>query len=241
MQYYGMSNKGKVRGNNEDFFHIPENENDYKLFIVADGMGGENAGEVASALAVSEAVVCFRDGIKNENDIPLLLRRAVNASNKLVYNTAKSSSEYDNMGTTLVCAYFDSNTVFVANVGDSRCYKLSNGVFKQISIDHSFVQEMLDKGLITEGEAKNHPNKNLITRAIGVDRFVNADIFNEPWEKGDMLLLASDGLSGMLQKSEIEDIVKGCSDCRDGVKKLIKAANAAGGKDNITAILISEV
>lgn len=238
MNFFGLSNKGKVRGNNEDYFHIPKEENDIKLFIVADGMGGENAGEVASCLAVSSIALHVLANFQEIEDVPLLLRQAINNANKTVYQTAKADKNYNHMGTTVVCAIIKDNVVYVANVGDSRCYLVNENNLQQISIDHSFVQEMIDKGLLSVDEAKNHPNKNLITRAIGVDRFVDTDVFIKPFNKGDKLLLATDGLTGMIDKETISSIINSENDCKKAVEKLIDSANDAGGKDNITAVLI---
>lgn len=238
MNFFGLSNKGKVRGNNEDYFHIPKEENDVKLFIVADGMGGENAGEVASCLAVSSIALHVLANYQDIDDITLLLRQAINNANKTVYQTAKSDKNYNHMGTTVVCAIIKDNVVYVANVGDSRCYLVNENNLQQISIDHSFVQEMIDKGLLSVDEAKNHPNKNLITRAIGVDRFVDTDVFIKPFNKGDKLLLATDGLTGMIDSEKISSIINSENNCKKAVEKLIDSANEAGGKDNITAVLI---
>ncbi|MBE7091567.1 MAG: Stp1/IreP family PP2C-type Ser/Thr phosphatase [Clostridiales bacterium] len=238
MEYFGLSNKGKVRGNNEDFFHIPQNDDDIKMFIVADGMGGENAGEVASCLAVSSIALHIKENYNSIDDIPLLLRQALNSANKTVYETAKTDINYKKMGTTVVCAIIKDGLCYVANVGDSRCYIVNENNLQQISIDHSFVQEMVDKGLLSYDEAKNHPNKNLITRAIGVERFVLIDVFSKPFKKGDKLLLASDGLTGMVDYENISSIINNSETCEDAVKNLIDSANEAGGKDNITAVLI---
>ena len=239
MQYFGLSNKGMVRGSNEDFFHVPQDTDDKTFFIVADGMGGENAGEVASCLAVSSAAVYLNENFYKENDVAILLRKALNSANKVVFETARSDVNYSSMGTTMVCAVIKNDQVFVANVGDSRCYIVTENNLEQISIDHSFVQEMVDKGMLTVDEAENHPNKNLITRAIGVAKFVNVDVFVKKWKKGDKILLASDGLTGMVHASEISKIINESSDCEKAVNKLIESANNAGGRDNITAVLIS--
>ncbi len=234
MQYFGLSNKGRVREGNEDFFHVPQSTKD-NVFIVADGMGGENAGEVASSLAVSSTVVFLHE--HSENDKSLLLRKAINYANKIVYKTAQSGSEYASMGTTLVCALIDGDDVFVANVGDSRCYVFYDNLLEQVTVDHSFVQEMVNKGFLSLEEAEKHPNKNLITRAIGISKFVNADIFKLKLKKGMKILLATDGLTGMVNSMDISDILKR-SDCKNCVEELIKKANDAGGIDNITAVLI---
>ncbi len=236
MQYCGLSNKGKVRGNNEDFFYVPEKDG-IQVFVVCDGMGGENAGEIASALAVSEIVVYIEENF-NEKDRALLLRKALLNANKTVLDTAKSDNRYDSMGTTAVCALPENDKVYIANVGDSRCYMFSDFKCEQISVDHSYVQEMVDKGVLTPEEARIHPNKNLVTRAIGVDRFINVDVFVHTWKKGDRLLLASDGLTGMVDDEKLTEIICNAKSAKDGVEALVKAANDAGGKDNITSVLI---
>ncbi len=239
MKYSGLSNKGKVRGSNEDFFHVPFGSEDIKLFIVADGMGGVNAGEVASSLAVASVAEFIRENYASVTDMRLLLRRAMSEANKTVYQTARSDKNFDSMGTTVVAAIIRDGLVYVANVGDSRCYLLRNGILKQISVDHSYVQEMVDKGVLTPTEAQVHPNRNLITRAIGAERFVDVDVFCQSWEKHDRLLLATDGLTGMLNEEQIKQIISSDADCSRITDELIRAANEAGGKDNITAVFIA--
>ena len=238
MRYAGMSSVGKVRGNNEDFFHVPRDEHDVPLFVVADGMGGMNAGEIASALAVADVVTCVRRQNRRVTDKPLLLRKAVTQANTTVFKTARSDIHYVNMGTTLVCALLDGDRIHIANVGDSRCYLLSGPSFEQVSVDHSYVQEMLSQGLITPEEAKHHPNRNLITRAVGSERFVTADVFTRPFLPGDRLLLASDGLTGMIEPELLRQVLAEENDCEQAVRRLITLANDAGGRDNITAVVI---
>ncbi len=238
MQFYGMSNKGKVRGNNEDFYHV--SDSDIKLFVVADGMGGVNAGEVASALAVS-SIVDYINSHYDVADRALLLRQAISSANSVVYNTSRSSSKYESMGTTVVCALIDGDMLNVANVGDSRCYLFSKNELNQISTDHSYVQELIDSGMLTKEQARVHPNRNLITRAIGIERFVKIDTFCIDWKPNDKLLLASDGLTGMISEEKMKDILNSDGDCKSIVEQLIDAANNAGGCDNITAVLVQNV
>ena len=240
MQYYGLSNTGKVRGNNEDFFHVPLKDGDVRLFVVADGMGGMNAGEVASSLAVADLVNFVEEHLKEADDPALLLRQAIGKANLCVYQTSRTDEEYASMGTTVVCALFIGNLVYVANVGDSRAYLLHDNALTQISVDHSYVQEMVDRGMLTVKEAQQHPNKNLITRAVGVDRFVKVDVFCRSWQKGDQLLLASDGLTGMVPEEIIQKILLSSHTVRKKTEALIRKANDLGGRDNITAILIAE-
>lgn len=237
MNFYGSSNTGRVRGNNEDFFHTSTGEK-YSLFIVADGMGGESAGEVASALAVSSISNFIKENFDAFDDIPLLLHKSIAEANSVVYQTAKSKDIYENMGTTVVMALLTGNKIFVANVGDSRCYIQNQDGIKQVSIDHSYVQEMVDKGFLTEEEAKHHPDKNLITRAIGTEKFIRSDVFCLSASAGERILLTSDGLTNMLENSDISQILMSSDDTKIIVDKLISEANFAGGKDNITAIVV---
>jgi protein phosphatase len=223
---------------NQDAYYASQPSDTVGLYVVADGMGGENAGEVASSLAVSSVAIHVKEHYNDVNDVPLLLRQALNNANKVVYETSKTDKNYKNMGTTVVCAIIKDGICYVANVGDSRCYIVTENTLEQISVDHSFVQEMVDKGLLSIDEAKNHPNKNMITRAIGVERFVSVDVFSKPFKQGDKLLLASDGLTGMIDSDKIRSIINTSNNCETAVIELIDSANDAGGKDNITAVLI---
>ena len=238
MKFYGLSNTGKVRGNNEDFYHIPTNEEEQRLFIVADGMGGACAGEVASSLAVADTVQFINANFNNYDDRALLLRKAIGSANKTVFATSKADRIYESMGTTLVAALIENQKVFVANVGDSRCYIISKNKMEQVSVDHSFVQELVDKGMLTRAEAKHHPDRNLITRAIGSDKHVAVDVFCKDFNAGDRILLASDGLTSMIEENEIEQIMLSGDDPKVIVNTLVEKANEAGGKDNVTVVVV---
>ena len=238
MKFYGLSNTGRVRGNNEDFYHVPTNEKEQRLFIVADGMGGACAGEVASTLAVADTAEFVNGNINDFDDRALLLRKAIGNANKTVFNTSKSETTYESMGTTLVAALIEEKKVFVANVGDSRCYIISKNKMEQVSIDHSFVQELIDKGMLTKEEAQHHPDRNLITRAIGAEKHVAVDVFCKDFNKTDRLLLASDGLTSMLAEEEIKKIMLSSEEPEKIVTQLVEKANEAGGKDNVTAVVV---
>ena len=238
MRYFGMSSRGRVRDNNEDFFHVPQDASDVPLFIAADGMGGENGGEIASALAVSSVAPFVKERYAASHDLSLLLHQAVNEANRTVFQTAQSDAQYAGMGTTLVCALFRDDLAFIANVGDSRCYFFHENELEQVSVDHSYVQEMVNSGILTKDQARSHPQKNLITRAVGSERLVRTDVFCRRMCEGDKLLLATDGLTGMLTEKTIRDILSEETDCEQTVRRLIRAAEDAGGNDNITAILV---
>jgi len=239
MSFCGLSNPGRLRENNEDCYHIPRNGDALKnLFIVADGMGGAKAGEVASALAISAAYTLFEAEYSTHCDISLLVRRAINEANKVVYNAALADKRFSNMGTTMTLALIESEYLYIGNVGDSRAYLLSNGKLKQLTNDHSLVQELIDSGIISKSEAYNHPERNVITRSLGNERFVRVDVFTAIWQKGDILLLTTDGLTGMVNEESIQEILLQKIVCRQKVEKLIAAANSAGGRDNITVVCV---
>ena len=236
MQYCGLSNKGKVRGNNEDFFYVPEIDG-IQVFVVCDGMGGENAGEIASALAVSEIVVYIEENF-NEKDRALLLRKALLNANKTVLDTAKSDNRYDSMGTTAVCALPENDKVYIANVGDSRLYLFNGESLKLITRDHSFVEELVRSGVITREQAETHPQRNILMRAVGTSPFIKADTGIVEWKDGDIIMLCSDGLHGSMNISLAEEILSSESNLLTACDRLTDAALAAGSSDNVTVVLV---
>ncbi|MGI6262391.1 MAG: Stp1/IreP family PP2C-type Ser/Thr phosphatase [Succiniclasticum sp.] len=226
---------GKVRENNEDSLLLLHP----KLFAIADGMGGYNAGEVASVLSLYS----LRDASPElENaapeDLIPTLRRLVQQINRVIYQKAASVAEFNGMGTTLTGIYLDgAGKGYIFHVGDSRVYLLREGKLRQLTRDHSLVGELLEKGKITAEEAFDHPQKNMLTRAIGVNPEVDVDVFETSVFNGDLLLLCSDGLSDMLRDDQIRDILLR-DDLETAADNLIKGALDAGGKDNISFILI---
>ncbi len=204
------------------------------LFIVADGMGGHAAGEVASEMAVSTVSTLY---YQDEGDVPECLLRSVKYANAIIFQTAMEQVEHNGMGTTCVAAVLLGGTAYIANVGDSRAYLVHKGQVRQISVDHSWVAEQVRIGAMTEAEARSHEMRNMITRSLGSLPEVDVDIFVEPVEEGDALVLCSDGLSGMISDKEILTIVEKYNppEC---VYRLIERANAHGGNDNITALVV---
>ena len=205
------------------------------LFVVADGMGGHKAGDYASSYAVS---AIGREVEMDESSEPvMILKKAIECANEEIYEKAKEE-EYSGMGTTVVASTIIGSTLFVANVGDSRLY-IINDEIKQITKDHSLVEEMVRAGELNKEEARFHPNKNVITRAIGANQSVAADYFEVFLQAGDIILLCSDGLSNMLGDAEILEIVKDCNDDIEAAgKRLIDKANENGGKDNIAIVIV---
>lgn len=234
---YGESNVGRKRTINQDCIFVSETNIGKlpNLFIVADGMGGHKAGDVASKTSVDLFVnfVCNTDMTDPVN----IIDAGIKLANDEVYEMASTNSDYIGMGTTFVVASVIDNRVYIANVGDSRLYLIGKDIV-QITRDHSLVEEMINLGEIGRNEARTHYKKNIITRAVGVEKSVVADIFQIEILKGDKLLLCSDGLSNMIEDYDIKRIITGSDNLEDAVHKLIDKANENGGTDNISVVLV---
>lgn len=240
---YGLSDVGCVRELNEDCFCIDGfDENAEKGFcIIADGMGGHNAGEVASQNAVkvmAEELKALSIEESKGLNVPGYLNNAVNKANERVYKMSEENIVHSGMGTTVVAAAISDKTAYIANVGDSRSYAMRGDEFVQITTDHSVVFEMVLSGTITKEEARNHPQKNIITRAVGTDKRVKADVFEYNYLSGDVMILCSDGLSSMVDDTEIAEVIKTTETSEETAKKLVETAKQRGGLDNITVICI---
>jgi len=242
MRIFGLSDIGKVRELNEDCFGIVgfvAPSEDVGLAIVADGMGGHKAGEVASDETVRIVSEEFAPHLNNNlaaKNISVLLAAAVQTANSAVQKMASENPERAGMGTTVVAAYVRGGTAYIANVGDSRAYVISNGEISQISIDHSLVEDLIADGLIARSEAREHPRKHVITRAIGSEPDILVDIFEYKCNAGDVLLLCTDGLTEMIDDNEILKIVNASDDVKSAVESLVSKANENGGTDNITVV-----
>lgn len=206
------------------------------LFLVADGMGGHAAGDFASKYAIS-VVIDFIRKSTIKSPVSLLKRALVYASNEL-YKEAEKDRDKMGMGTTMVAAVFQDKTLYVANIGDSRLYIINDDI-KQITMDHSLVEELIRNGQLERNKGRNHPEKNIITRAMGSRDEAMPDFFEIQLNDGDKVLLCSDGLSNMVEDDEIRDIVVDSPDLEDTVSSLISRANYYGGNDNISVIIIS--
>ena len=236
MRIYSATDVGQKRKMNQDYVFASEGPvgNLPNLFTVADGMGGHNAGDYAS----SHAVRILVDEIREDADYnPVkVIRHAIEAANTEIRNRAQEDENLRGMGTTMVVATIVDQYAYVANVGDSRLYVIQDGI-RQVTRDHSLVQEMVRMGEISEAEARNHPDKNIITRAIGVKEDVEPDIYEYRLKKGDMILMCTDGLSNMVEDEDMINIVKGSRDVVEAVQMLIEKANSNGGRDNIGVIV----
>ncbi len=232
---------GRARSNNEDSVAL---DNEVALAVLADGMGGYNAGEVASNMATSfirtELGRWLREAHAHASDAEV--RRAmdicVDNANRAIFNAANSNPQYAGMGTTLVVAIFRDGRLLVGHVGDSRAYRLRGGRLQQITRDHSLLQEQIDAGLITPEQAAFSANKNLVTRAVGVEDTVLLETHHHDVQPGDMYLMCSDGLSDMLDDASIGQLLLAHDSLESGCRALIDAANDAGGKDNISVVLV---
>ena len=233
MKAVGNSVIGMKRTNNEDAIYINEQKN---LYLVADGMGGCNAGEVASSTAISAFVEAMENAENGETLDKMM--SAIAQCNKKVYQKSRENVEFLDMGTTLVAVTVENEKMFIVHVGDSRVYLFRENNLQQITTDHSYVMELVKIGSITREEAEVHPKRNIITRAIGIREEVEADTVIEDVKQGDKILLCTDGLSNMVSKGEMTKIlIEQCS-TEEKVKKLVVLANEKGGLDNISLILI---
>lgn len=241
MKAVGMSDIGKCRKNNEDAYYISAGDDPAEnLYLVADGMGGCNAGEVASSTAIEAFLAHFWKEMKHaeSEDMLDLLTGAMAAANRAVYEKSNSAREFAEMGTTMVAAAIREDRLFVAHVGDSRAYLCRKKELIPLTTDHSYVMELVKLGSITKEEAASHPKRNVITRAIGIKGDVEVDTMIQPIREGDLLLLCSDGLSGMLKDEEIGKMLAKRSDPEKKAAHLIEEANRRGGFDNISLILV---
>lgn len=247
LEFAARTDTGLVRSQNEDAIAISPS---YGIAILADGMGGYNAGEVASRIAVEITKQVLEEGIDKLQEqqaaganwgtlLQQLLDGSIHRANTAVLEAAASKSEYTGMGTTIVAAVLHSGTITIAHVGDSRAYRLRQGALEQITRDHSLLQEQIDAGLISAEQARFAPNSNLVTRAVGVGPEIEVEMHEHRMELGDVYLLCSDGLSDMLQPEEMRDIlVSKQAMLESACEILIQAANANGGHDNISVVLI---
>ncbi len=230
---------GKIRDENQDTVYVHEFSDTVGLFIVADGMGGYEGGKLAS----STAATCISDYVKAEyntrmsdEQIKEMLQIAIKMASSRIYDMSRDNRRLEGMGTTVVICLIYDNKLYTASVGDSRCYILSKKTLRQITSDHSLVNDLLKRGLITKAEAKVHPQKNVITRAVGSEKTVEADTFVNELNTNDIVLMCSDGLHSMVAETKIKDVLLKEHDKQ--AEKLICLANDNGGKDNISVITV---
>ena len=241
MEYWGLSETGKVRAQNQDCFRIEELDRNTVLAAVCDGMGGAKSGNIASRLAIDvftdEVLRAYKPSMSWEQ-VEQLLQNAVKLANFTVFDQARQFEEFAGMGTTLVAALVSGKTAAVINVGDSRCYHITRDDIRRVTVDHSVVQMMVDRGEITAEEARVYPGRNFITRAVGTEPTVESDVFSVRLERGDALLLSSDGLHNEVDDQEILfEVVHGVNN-DNCCQRLLDIANMRGSPDNVTCALV---
>ena len=243
MEWFGLTDRGRVRPTNQDIYQIEAREdNQTVLLVVCDGMGGANAGNVASRFAAQSFMEAARSALNEALDAQkrqTLLSYALVQANDTVFSLAGRQPEFRSMGTTLVAALVQGEEATILNVGDSRAYLFDGTRLHQLTEDHSYVEEMRRQGRITEADARTHPQKNLITRAVGVEPDVDGDLFEARLAPGEVLLLCSDGLTGMVEDEKIAQTLKDAKTLALAGDALLTLALEGGGRDNITVALFT--
>ena len=237
---FAKTDIGKAREINQDYYYISENTEIPQVYILADGMGGYKGGEIASKLAVESAARYiksnFSSNLMEKEEILKLVENAVEYANMVVYEKSKEVEELEGMGTTLEICLIYNNKAYIGHVGDSRIYRIRKDVIRKLTKDHSYVQKLIEDKKITRDEAKSHPKKNMLTKALGCTPYVVPDIRARNFERGDIFIMCSDGLTNMVDEKRIYELVT--QDINKAADELINEANAAGGYDNITVIII---
>ena len=240
---YAKSDVGKLRENNQDYYYISKSIDDVQLYILADGMGGYNGGELASKMATN----CVKNYIENNfnqiskdrDSLIQLIGSSMEYANMVIYEKSKENKELTGMGTTLEICLIYNNKVYIGHVGDSRIYRVRKEFIRRLTHDHSYVQKLVNDGKITKEEAEVHPKKNMLMKAIGCSAFVEPDVAVKGLLKDDILVMTSDGLTNMVDQEKIFEVVKG--NIEKAPVKLIEMANENGGLDNITVVVIKNI
>jgi len=230
-----LTDRGRKRPTNEDAFGFSV---EHGVYVVCDGMGGAAAGEIASSIAVDEILRRLTAHREPEASLPEVAGKAVSAANEAVFTRAQRNQRLNGMGTTMVALVVEERRAWVLNVGDSRAYRMREGRFEQVTLDHSLVEEQVRMGRMSQSEALRSPLRNVITRALGTQNYVTADCFELEAEVGDVFMLCSDGLTRELSDEDIAAILKCNLGLEDRCARLIAAAKQAGGHDNITCLLV---
>lgn len=235
-----QSDVGRIRMVNEDRAIVQEDLNGLTLAILADGMGGHQAGDIASQMAV-DLIQLQLQSMNRETPLEERcsgLRAAIESANEKIFELASQRENYHGMGTTVVAVVSDEQTAVIAHIGDSRAYRIRGEEIEQLTEDHSLVNELLKNGQITREEAEHHPRRNVLTRALGTEPTIEVDVREIAWETNDVLLICSDGLSSLVSREQLVALVNGDGDLKAKVQRLIDGALEAGGDDNVTVILM---
>lgn len=243
MRILAKTDIGKARDMNQDYYYVSELNDEIKLFILADGMGGYKGGEIASKLAVASTKNYIYSNFhiieKDKEKVTNLISSAIEYANLIVYEKSKEDDELQDMGTTLDVCIIYNNKAFIGHVGDSRIYRIRKNIMRKLTIDHSYVETLVKDGTITKEEAYNHPKKNMLIKALGCNTLVEPDVMCRAFLRDDVLLMCSDGLTNMLKDNDIYKILLDNPECP--TEALINKANELGGYDNITAIIIDNI
>ena len=240
---YAKTDKGKVREINQDYFYISNSLDEVQLYILADGMGGYNGGEIASSLAVQTAKNYiennFKEIEKDRDSIIQLLGSSMEYANMVVYEKSKENPELQGMGTTLEICLIYNNKVYIGHVGDSRIYRIRKQFIRKLTQDHSYVQKLVKEGTITNEQAAHHPQKNMLMKALGCNAFLEPDVMVKGFLKDDILIICSDGLTNLVDQETIYEMAS--KNIEQATKDLVNLANDRGGYDNITVIVIKNI
>jgi len=241
MKIYAETDIGMIRKMNQDAYYISEENEKYKLCILADGMGGYTGGEIASRLACVSAAGYIKENFdadkeQTKEDIIEVIKKSMEYSNNVVYEKSKETEELEQMGTTLEVCLIYNNRAYIGHIGDSRIYRIRQNIMRKLTTDHSYVQKLVKDGKITKEEAINHPKKNMLMKALGCEEQIEPDVMVKGFNKEDILLICSDGLTNMISEQEIYNIIE--QDIQNGAQNLVNKAKELGGYDNITVIII---
>ena len=240
---YAKSDIGKVREINQDSYYISDSLDEVQLYMLADGMGGYNGGEIASKLAIQSAKSYiennFKEIEKDKDSIIQLVASSMEYANMIVYEKSQENAELEGMGTTLEICLIYNNRAFIGHVGDSRIYRIRKEFMRKLTQDHSYVQKLVKDGTITKEEAEKHPKKNMLMKALGCNAFVEPDVSVKGFLREDILLISSDGLTNMVKQEDIFKIAKG--NIEKAPIRLVDLANENGGLDNITVVVIKNI
>ena len=240
---YAKSDVGKVREMNQDYYYISNSLDEVQLYILADGMGGYNGGEIASKIAVETAKNYiennFKEIEKDRDSIIQLLGSSMEYANMVVYEKSQEKPELHGMGTTLEICLIYNNKVYIGHIGDSRIYRIRKEFIRKLTQDHSYVQKLVKEGTITKEQAEHHPQKNMLMKALGCNAFVEPDVMVKGFLKDDILIMCSDGLSNMVDQQTIYEMAS--KNIEQATKDLVQLAKDRGGYDNITVVIIKNI
>lgn len=240
---YAKSDVGKVREINEDSFYISDSLSLVQIYIIADGMGGYNGGEIASKLAVKSAKNYiennFKDTPKDRESLIQLVGSSIEYANMVIYEKSKEDKELEGMGTTIDICLIYNNKVYIGHVGDSRVYRIRKNFIRKLTTDHSYVQKLVKDGTITKEEAEIHPKKNMLMKALGCNAFVEPDVLVKGFLRDDILIMSTDGLTNLVSQEYL--FTEATNDIEQAPKNLIEIAKNKGGYDNITVIVIKNI